>query len=356
MIKKSLILFLATVSFVFIAAQARAEEDFFAAMAAEAGTTTTTPTEPASVVVSSTQVSPGLEAIIPVVKTIDEPMIRVALWKTNETIKFESPFTYEVYAGEELKGSLSANELATIKYKSEYYYVDSDSVSFKSEDFPRFVPVDQGSYFLIKNLSRKTSTKSKFNYNAYRGEMIYRYSAKQKNSFVINKLPLDQYVAGIAEAPNEAPTEYLRALLVAARSYGYFYTNFGDKTKNLFDVYASTIDQLYLGYFSETMRPKVAQAAADTYGQMVVFDGKPVIAPYFGHSNGKTLTWKSVWGGQDKPWLKPVECLYDKGMKKWGHGVGMSTNDALKKAGKDGWDYNKLLSYYYTDTMVERIY
>ena len=186
--------------------------------------------------------------------------------------------------------------------------------------------------------------------------MIYRYSPKKKISFVINQLPLDSYVAGIGEAPNESPVEYLRALLVAARSYGYFYINYGDNTKKMFDVYASTIDQLYLGYNCEIKRPKVADAAASTYGEMVTYAGKPVITPYFGNSNGKTVTWKSVWGGQDKPWLQPVVCAYDKGKRKWGHGVGMSTHDALHRAAEDGWGYDQLLTYYFSSTTLERIY
>ncbi|MBU1613477.1 hypothetical protein KKC87_03565, partial [Patescibacteria group bacterium] len=200
------------------------------------------------------------------------------------------------------------------------------------------------------------SSKSKINYNSYRGEMIYRYSPRMKTSFAINELPLDSYVAGIGEAPNESPMEYLRALLVAARSYGYFYINDGDNNKKFFDVYASTIDQLYLGYTCEIKRPNVADAAASTYGEVVTYNDSPVITPYFGNSNGSTLTWKEVWGGLNKPWIKPVTCAYDEGKKKWGHGVGMSTHDALHRAGDDGWGYGQLLTYYFTNTLVERIY
>ena len=81
----------------------------------------------------------------------------------------------------------------------------------------------------------------------------------------------------------------------------------------VYDVVANTADQLYLGYNSELTLPRVAKAAQDTYGLMVTYNSKPVVTPYFGHSAGQTLTWKKVWGGADKPWLKSVSAFYDTG-------------------------------------------
>jgi stage II sporulation protein D len=51
-----------------------------------------------------------------------------------------------------------------------------------------------------------------------------------------------------------------------------------------------------------------------------------------------------------------VEAVYDKGKKMWGHGVGMSTQDALQRATKDGWTYEQLLKHYYTGVEIEKIY
>lgn len=343
MLKKVLIVGLTAVALVANVSIARAEE--------------ATPTTWMGIPISTTSIEADeVPAFLPQAQAVNEPNIRVAVWKTNETIKFQSPFEYRVFVGEELQGSLPANEKATLLFKKDTYYFKSESVNFESKDFVKMIPVDQGSYFTVLNLVRKTSTKSPINYNTYRGEMIYQYSPRMKTSFVINRLPLESYVAGIGEAPNEAPTEYLRALLVAARSYGFFYINYGDNSKKMFDVYASTIDQLYLGYNCEIKRPNVADAGGSTYGEMVTYEDKPVIAPYFGNSNGTTLTWKEVWGGQNKPWLKPVECVFDKGKKKWGHGVGMSTQDAMHLATDKKLGYYDILTHYYTDTVIERIY
>ena len=162
---------------------------------------------------------------------------------------------------------------------------------------------------------------------------------------------------GIAETDNASHYEYIKAVLVAARSYAYFNIYNGTpQEKRTFDVYGSTIDQLYLGYNSEIAMPVVAKAAKDSYGQMVTYNNEPVTTPYFGHSDGYTRGWKEVWGGTDKAWLKPVEAKYDKGKSMYGHGVGMSCRDASFRAVKDNWDYEKILNYYYTDTAVEQIY
>ncbi|MDO8499869.1 MAG: SpoIID/LytB domain-containing protein [bacterium] len=284
-----------------------------------------------------------------------EPTISVGLWKTKETVKFTSPFPFAVYAGGALLGQLAPDTEAKLSFTKGEYVFKSADLEFTNPNFIRLEPMDLSGYFIVLNLVRKTGAKSAFNYNAYRGEMLYKYSPKSGMPFVINRLPLDSYVAGIGEAPDTAPEEYLKALLVAARSYGYYFVK-NANSKDMFNVYASTVDQLYLGYYLETLRPRVAAAAAATYGEMVNYDDAPVMTPYFGNSNGTTKLWSKVWGGKDKPWIQPVVCEYDKGKKQWGHGVGMSTRDAQLHALKDGWTYDQILSYYYIDTFVERMY
>lgn len=287
---------------------------------------------------------------------IAEPQIMVGIQKTKDAVKFESPYIYNIYAGEELLGALPAFETAILKYKDGNYYLTGGGLDIKTKDFLRLAPIDPSTYFTIKNMTRKVTAKSKQNYNSYRGEMIYRYSPKSKMPYIINKVGLEYYVTGIGEASDSSPMEFLKAQLVAARSYAYTNIRPTHTEKNMFDVYGSTYDQLYLGYTLEVSRPRVLEAAADTFGQMVFYEDKPVVTPYFGRSNGKTKTWKQVWGGADKPWITSVECIYDKGKKQWGHGAGMSTQDATQRAKKDRWSYEDILGYYYVGTWVERLY
>ncbi len=278
-----------------------------------------------------------------------EPIIRVDIDKTLTPLHFFSPFGYFVYQDNKLMAVLTASSTATLSYKKGIYFFKSNSESFSGTGVVRLIPDNAKHYFILTNLNRRVSGREG-NFNEYQGTFEYRYSPRTNAVYAINELPLEEYVDGIAEVSDNDPTEYIEALLTAARTYAY--VNIASTTpRHLFDVYASTVDQLYLGYRSALEMPRVVAAAADTAGQMVTFQNTPVITFYFGHSDGRTRGDKYL-----RPWLQSVPAPYDKGLKQWGHGVGMSCHDALEHALKDGWMYDQILRYYYTSTQIERIY
>ncbi len=284
---------------------------------------------------------------------IPEPNIRVGLYKTKDLVKFTSDFIYEVWINSEFIGTLFAEDNVVLSYKNGVHSITSENLIATSSKYIRLVPQDSQAFFTLVNYSRSVKGRGKINFNVYRGALEYRYSPKSKLPYIINELPLDFYVLGVAETHNSAPEEYIKALSVAARSYAYANISKTSPTeKRMFDVYPTTVDQIYLGYNSELFMPRVAKAAADTNGEMVAYKGNPVTTPYFSHSNGYTKSWKT----KDRPWLKSVKAIYDKGRSMYGHGIGMSNNDAIKRAQKDGWTYDQILKYYYTSTTVERFY
>ncbi|MSU75398.1 MAG: hypothetical protein EXS55_02715 [Candidatus Magasanikbacteria bacterium] len=293
-----------------------------------------------------------LEAVVTSTRElIAEPAIRVGLYKSQDGVSFVSDSSYQVFSGVQLFGALAAGDTASLSYTGGLYHFNSSELNFDSPHFFRLAPEDATSFFTITNYNRRLSGR-KNNFNTYRGALEYRFSPKSKLPYIINELPLDSYVAGIAESSDSVPTEYAKALLVAARSYAYAMLGTSPSEKHLFDVYATTQDQLYLGYNSEISMPNIAATAHATAGQMVTHQGKPVVTPYFSHSNGKTKTWPS----KTRPWLKSVVASYDKGKKMLGHGYGMSNRDASLHAGKDGWTYDEILKHYYSGTEVEKIY
>lgn len=303
-------------------------------------------------------VEPVFGTVLPPRALVAEPQLEIGLYKAVEPVKFQSPYNYKVYSGDEFKGILPAGEMAVLSYENGFYTFASQSLQFYGTLHIRLVPDDPSYYFTILNYKRVVSWKGGgTNFNAYRGGLNYEYSPKSDAVFVVNEIPMDLYIAGIGETSNGAHIEYIKAILVAARSYAYYHLNNGlSEDKRTFDVYATTADQIYLGYNSEILMPRVAEAARNTRGEMVTYRGTPVVTPYFGHSDGKTRAWSQVWGGTDKPWLVSVKCKYDVGRTMFGHGVGMSALDASGRAEHDGESYKELLKYYYTDTEVERIY
>jgi len=287
---------------------------------------------------------------------VKEPIIRVGLLKTKTAVHFKSPNDYNIYSATEMVGFLSANEEAVLSYKNGKFFLKSNTLKLESKNFWRFEPVEENSFFNLPNCGR-TLYNRKITYCTYRGVFEYQYGQISKMPYLINELPLEDYMKGIAETDNNSAQGYIKAVLVAARSYAYKNISFNPPTaKRLFDVFASTKDQLYLGYVSEQKMPRVAKMAQETSGEMVTFNNKVVTTPYFSYSGGKTKEWKNRAGKNDRPWLISVECKYDKGKRKLGHGYGMSTHDALMRATKDNWDYVQLLEYYYSGTQVEKIY
>ncbi|MFA6105670.1 MAG: SpoIID/LytB domain-containing protein [Patescibacteria group bacterium] len=279
-----------------------------------------------------------------------EPTIRVGIYKTDKKVLFMSPYSYEVISNEQSLGLVEEGKLVTLSYDNGVYSIVTDSFSTTSIYFIRLISHDADSYFSIMNLDRHLIGRSQLNFATFRGDLEYRYAPKSEIPYVINELLLENYVAGIAETSNGAPDEYIKALQIAARTYAYMNIGPAPSEKRMFDVYASTVDQLYLGYNFEQFSPRIALFTAATRGQMVTYRDKPVTTYYYSRSNGKTKTKPGV------PWLKSVACKYDKGWRQLGHGYGMSNRDAAARARIDKWKYEKILNYYYSGTKVQKLY
>ena len=287
---------------------------------------------------------------------IEEPLIRVGLLKTKDTVKFKSEIDYKIYSGDELIGLLLAGEEAKISYRNGQYFLISDNWSLESEKFWRLIPTVDSGIFELPECKRTINGRKMF-FCSYRGVLEYRYGKLSKMPYLINELLLEDYMKGITETDNNSAEGYIKAVLVAARSYAFKNISFEPPTdKRVFDVFASTQDQLYLGYISEKTMPRVAKFAQETIGEMVTYDSNVVTTPYFTRTSGATKNWKNYQGVKNRPWLVSVKCIYDKGRSKAGHGYGMSTHDALMRATKDDWDYMRLLKYYYSSTEIEKIY
>lgn len=93
--------------------------------------------------------------------------------------------------------------------------------------------------------------------------------------------------------------------------------------------------------------PSIGQAARETRGVTVIYEGRTAITPYFSRSDGRTRDWHEVWGGK-VAWAKSVPCPCDasKNRTLWGHGVGLSASEALCMA-KNGQAWDTILKYFY---------
>ena len=128
---------------------------------------------------------------------------------------------------------------------------------------------------------------------------------------VVNDVTMSTYVEGIAEMPARWPLEALKAQAVAARTYAWFELEQGRWRRFGFDICASTACQVFHGR-EVVQAPEIgdrwARAVAETRGEVLVFDGDPILARYFSTSGGATRNNEHVFPGEgSRPYLKGVE-------------------------------------------------
>lgn len=167
---------------------------------------------------------------------------------------------------------------------------------------------------------------------------------------VMNDLDLESYIRGVvpSEMPSGWEIEAHKAQAIAARSYAL--ANMGKRGKYGYDLKDTPEDQAYGGASAETVQTN--KAVEDTKGIVLIYQGKIVPAYYSASAGGKTRNASQVWT-QDLPFLKSVPS-FDDGIKKNGHGVGMSQYGANNLA-KRGYNGYQILKYFYANTKFARL-
>ncbi len=128
--------------------------------------------------------------------------------------------------------------------------------------------------------------------------------------FVINLLPFEDYLKGIAEVPRTWPMEALKAQVVAARSYALAHLQRpGSEGARLgYQICATTACQVYLGLgiANGPYGSRWRTAVERTSGQVLLYGGRPADTLYSSTSNGRTLGNEVVFGSAPLPYLRPV--------------------------------------------------
>lgn len=168
---------------------------------------------------------------------------------------------------------------------------------------------------------------------------------------VINDLPMEKYLQGVvpSEMPSSWSHEAHKAQAIAARSYAF--ANMGKRAKYGYDLKDTPEDQAYGGASVETVGTN--DAVAETSGIVIVYDGKIIPAYYSAAAGGQTKSSGEVWT-KDLAFLKSLPS-FDDGIKKNGHGVGMSQYGANNLASKQGYNAYQILRYFYPNTKFARI-
>src|SRR3954471_14898757 len=141
---------------------------------------------------------------------------------------------------------------------------------------------------------------------SYRGVIEFKPTVF-KGLSVTNVVALEDYLLGVisAESPASWPAEALKAQAIAARTYAITTAKSAD-----FDHYADTRSQVYNGVAAETASTNAA--VAGTRGQIVTYNGQPVVTYFFSTSGGETESVENTpLGTEPRAWLKSVDDPYD---------------------------------------------
>ncbi len=277
--------------------------------------------------------------------------IRVDLsFRGEPVISSETVFT--LFDGTKELAQFSANTPVRVTYSQNAYSVTTDKNYFNLQTPPRFR--SEGGVMRIENFEHRPDWDVTLNDNEYRGVLEPHYYHNELH--VINELRVEDYLKGLAEISAKDPSEKIKAVLIAARTYAYFYTTVSEKFPGA--PFHLTDDpqksQIYLGYGFEKRSPTGVKAVNGTRGLVVTFKGTIVKTPYFSADDGRTRSAKEVWGWNDTPYLVSVDDPGCIGKSMAGHGVGLSGCGAFYFA-QQGKTAEQILQYYYPGTTLKQI-
>ncbi|MBI4437332.1 hypothetical protein HY631_00010 [Candidatus Uhrbacteria bacterium] len=287
-------------------------------------------------------------------RLIDEPVMRIGLlivdaetdWQVE--VSCDSPWKLMDAEGG-LLGKMDAGDMVRAFYKNQRYYFNRGKGIEQTHKVLRFVPEAEDAVCTVENFDRRKTRGAAYALNQFRDVLELRYNSAHDRTWLINELPLEEYLYGLGETSNASHEQFKKALITVARTYALYHWERGTKhADEYFHMNAYADDQVYFGYQYETIHPLIKEAVDDTRGVTVNYDGRTALTPYFSRSDGRTRSWSEVWGG-DVAWLKGVAAPCDKrrGYTLWGHGVGMGATEALCMA-NEGSDWEEILNYFYT--------
>lgn len=297
------------------------------------------------------------------------PEISVGLWynSKDDIFKIDANKTYNIRdKNNNVIAQVAGDSTTRVKYdddgKLKVYSSIADTLV---DDNVTFDAADGDNSSIIFDVHRDVNYdgydhfRNKIEVNYYHGDDVYNgNSSSTTQIWVINKLPLEQYVWGMGETTGTGDPDHVRVMATIFRTYGQWYIDNATKYKPMgFKIRSDSGSQIYVGSDREKTYPKVREAAEETRGRIVKYKGDVALTPYCSYTNGKTVKYP----GKDYPYLKSVKD-HKKGTIKslkpgenGNHMWGLSAHGALGYA-EDGKSWTWILQHYYTKVDIDNAY
>ncbi len=245
------------------------------------------------------------------------------------------------------------------------YFISAAGQRIAMTDSPiSFVPISQKQEIIFKITSwyRGPFWGQNVNDNEYRDKLDVYFNPNTNRLWLINELPMEKYLRGVAEVQDSSPFEFLKAQKIAARTYALFrylnpkYINTPENDSPLFAVRATQADQVYRGYNWEKRSPNTSKAVEETSGMIIVYNNEPILAYYSARSDGRTRS--SVEAKMTKEFVPYLISKTDppgEGKSLLGHGVGLPQQSGIVAA-QQGALFHQILRYYYTGIEIKKVW
>ena len=124
---------------------------------------------------------------------------------------------------------------------------------------------------------------------------------------VVRTYTLREYLYRLQEEPDTWPSEGLKVLAVAARTYTLSCIARGKHADDDYDIcpYGSCC-QAFNEQIDPAKRPNTVAAVNATAGEIITYQGEPIIAAYSSCCGGHTAGMDEAWGGNPVAYLQPV--------------------------------------------------
>lgn len=221
-----------------------------------------------------------------------EPGVRIGITVDSSAAVVGAQTSFEIRASDRVLATSPASESWTVTAEGDARLRATSSAGRTIEPMPGPLRVvaERGGPVLIGQ-------------RPYRGEAVLTARAGGRVT-AVNVVELEAYLLGVV--PREigrrpaAEIEAIKAQAVAARTYAI--GNLGGRAALGFDFYATVQDQVYGGVTDEDTI--VSRAVRDTYGEIVTYQGSPILAYYSSTCGGQTSAIEHSW-----PWRAPLPYL-----------------------------------------------
>lgn len=245
---------------------------------------------------------------------------------------------------------------------------DLNKCAFTTSDVLK-ISTDANSITTVEGYYDNPAFNTALNDNTFRGKVYTVTSGSQV--WLVNELPLEDYLKGIGETLGSDNPEYRKVLITIARTYAYYYLTQDKKYAGTpFDLINLSYSQVYRGYNYELRSNGLPSVVDATRGQIVTFNGKPIAGAYSSDSGGVSKNpCPAIFpkycdaNGNLKPefsYLKggvadPPNITHNQAKISASHGVGMSAIGARTLIDQ-GKSFTDVIKYYFPGVDIQKLY